>query len=140
MRLWTMCALGGYRVLLVIFRTSLSKKWPFLLLFSKILILSGLIKGTDKRCSKYGNSIYFELVLSIPFITFFLEPSWWLLDSQIATGWPKPSQGHLGVTLWPEIVNLFGNHFWPFCIFLVNCPFLDNFNKKLLLLKSCTQF
>ena len=50
---------------LVIFWTSFSKNWPFLLLFSKILILSKLTKGIDKICSKYGTSIYFKLVLPI---------------------------------------------------------------------------
>ena len=54
--------------ILMIFRTSFSKNWPFLLLLSKILILSKLINGKDKSCSKYVNSIYFEHVLSIPLI------------------------------------------------------------------------
>ena len=56
------------KFLLVIFRTSFSKNWPILLLFSKILVLSKLIKGTDKICSKYGNGTYFKLVLPISFI------------------------------------------------------------------------
>ena len=56
------------KILLVIFRTSFSKNWPFLLLFSKILVLSKLVKGTDKICSKYGNGTYFKLVLPISFI------------------------------------------------------------------------
>ena len=56
------------KILLLIFKTSFSENWPFLLLLSKILILSKLINGKDKRCSKYVNSIYFEHVLSIPLI------------------------------------------------------------------------
>ena len=54
--------------LLVIFRTSFSKNWPIFATFSKNLILSKLIKGTDKICSKYANGTYFKLVLPISFI------------------------------------------------------------------------
>ena len=56
------------KFLLMIFRTSFSENWPFLLLFSKILILSKLIRGIDKTCSKYMLSTYFEHLLSLPFI------------------------------------------------------------------------
>ena len=55
-------------ILLLIFRTSFSKNWSFLLLFSKILILTKLINGIGKRCSKCHYGSYLGHVLSIPFI------------------------------------------------------------------------
>ena len=40
-------------ILLLIFWTSFSENWPFMLLFSKNLILTKSTKGIDKTCPKY---------------------------------------------------------------------------------------
>ena len=53
---------------LLIFRTSFSENWPFLLLFSKIVILTKSIKGLGKRCSKCQYGSYLGHVLSISLI------------------------------------------------------------------------
>ena len=42
------------KILLLIFRTSFSKNWPFLLLFSNILILTKSIKGIAKLLPNYN--------------------------------------------------------------------------------------
>ena len=56
------------KFLLMIFRTSFSKNWPFLPLFSKILILTKAIKDIDKTSLKFVPLAYFEHILYVPLI------------------------------------------------------------------------
>ena len=50
------------------FQDFMRENWAFLLLFSKILILTKLINGIGKRCSKCHYGSYLGHVLSIPFV------------------------------------------------------------------------
>ena len=65
---WSIFDFMDKKFSLVIFRTSFGKNWPFLPLFSKILISTKAIWYIGKTSLKYMLAPYFEHILSIHFI------------------------------------------------------------------------